>query len=88
MLSQGLAESNMMAFEREHSSTWKSFIAKPGAVVPKQGLGRVGCLLGTGLSISLNELAAAMVDIAIQGTDSQVILNVALVTKGRALTQS
>jgi len=84
---RGLAEANMMAFEREHSSSWKSFIAKPGPVLPRKGLGLVGWLLGTSLSIRVSELAAAMIDTAIQGNDSQVILNVALVTKGRALIQ-
>eukprot|EP01117_Protostelium_nocturnum_P002233 TRINITY_DN12880_c0_g1_i1.p1 TRINITY_DN12880_c0_g1~~TRINITY_DN12880_c0_g1_i1.p1 ORF type:complete len:221 (+),score=38.93 TRINITY_DN12880_c0_g1_i1:45-707(+) len=86
---RGLAESNMCNFEKEHSSVWKSFIAKPAAVLPKKGLGMgtASWLVGSTYSIKINELAAAMIDMAIHGNDAQVILNAPLVSKGRSLLQ-
>ena len=45
----------------------------------------VSMVLGTTLSIKVDELAAAMIDLALDGSERQILENVDLVKKGREL---
>ena len=45
----------------------------------------VSIVLGTTLSIKVDELAAAMINLALDGSERQILENVDLVKKGREL---
>lgn len=58
---------------------------RPGYVYLKNGGGWVGWLLGANLAIREDVLAAAMVDIAVNGAEERVLANQAIIAKGEEI---
>jgi hypothetical protein len=84
---RGLAETKVAAFAEENhlEGKWESWVVKPGGVLWEKGVGSavVECLTGTGLSIRVNELAAAMVETVVSGEGPKVLYTRNLVERGR-----
>ncbi|KAH8669563.1 hypothetical protein BGZ60DRAFT_407788 [Tricladium varicosporioides] len=85
---KGTAELEVMAFEKKkelHNGLWESYIVKPSMVLKKEGqegyLKWVGSFVIGGVYV--DELAAAMIDIATNGSDMQIELNAEVVARGR-----
>ena len=79
-----------MRLEREHPDTFAAFLAQVGSVVPKNNKGLVAVALLTKPLypyIMVDELAAAMIDIALDGGKTQTLTNADLVSQGRLLLQ-
>ncbi|KAI1803736.1 hypothetical protein F4811DRAFT_315927 [Daldinia bambusicola] len=85
---KGRLEIKSLAFAESHATIWKTVIVKPGAVATKALIipGIIATVLGENLSVRVEELAAFMTYIAIdgQGEDS-LIENVRIARKGREL---
>lgn len=86
---QGLAETKIQEFAegKEIQGLWESFIVKPGGILTKDGYmtGLLCCVFGSNLSIRIDELAVTMVDVVLNGSEDPVLLNRAIVAKGREL---
>jgi hypothetical protein len=71
----------------ENKGLWDTVIVKAGFVTSKEGKSprdMLGWVLGTQKSIRVDELAAAMIDIAFHGSKEKTLQdNHALVTRGR-----
>ncbi|KAG0650055.1 hypothetical protein D0Z07_3522 [Hyphodiscus hymeniophilus] len=86
---KGAAESEMLAFAKEEGNDglWQTVIVKAGFVVSKDGRSPrdlMGWVLGTSKSIRVDELAAAMIDIAINWSKQDTLQDCqAMVMKGR-----
>ena len=86
---QGLVETKVQDFPagEEIQGLWETFIVKPGGVLWKDSYitGLLGCVFGSNLSIRIDELAATMVDVAMNGSEDPILLNRDIVLKGREL---
>ncbi|KAI1472389.1 uncharacterized protein F4812DRAFT_408725 [Daldinia caldariorum] len=87
---KGRLETRSLAFAESHATIWKTFIVRPGGVATK-GLmipGIIATILGENWSVRVEELAAFMTYLAIdgQGEDS-LIENARIVRKGRNLLE-
>lgn len=85
---QGEAENQLMQLERENSETFAAFLAQVGSVVPKNNKGLLAVAVLTqplNPYIIVDELAAAMIDIAVNGAETQTISNADLVARGKSL---
>ena len=86
---QGRAQTLLVDFPKQNDTEglWETFIARPGAVLLKSGaMGAIlTYVLGTTLSIRIDELAIAMIDTVLNGTGSQIQSNPELLERGRAL---
>lgn len=86
---QGRAQTLLVDFPKQNDTEglWETFIARPGAVLLKSGA--IGAILtyvlGTTLSIHIDELAIAMIDTVLNGTGPQTQSNPELLERGRAL---
>jgi hypothetical protein len=84
----------MLGFAKEEGSEglWETVIVKAGFVVSKEGKSprdMLGWVLGSSKSIRVDELAAAMIDIAINGSKEDTIQDCqAMVKRGREALQS
>ncbi|KAI2615198.1 hypothetical protein GGR54DRAFT_301675 [Hypoxylon sp. NC1633] len=94
---KGLLETKALAFAESHSAIWKTFILKPGGVVPRKGTGggMVGFLttlfasLGENWSVRNEELGAFMTYLAIDGKgEDSTIENAGIVRKGREVLRA
>jgi hypothetical protein len=90
-------ESKALAFAESHAAIWKTFIVRPGGVVPKKMMAGgvigmitgIGTVLGENWSIRLDELGVFMTYLAINGeTEDSIIENARIVRKGRELLES
>jgi len=79
----------MLSFAKEEGNEgfWETMIVKAGFVVSKQGTSprdMLGWVLGTSKSIRVDELAAAMIDVAINGSKGDTLQDCqAMVMRGR-----
>lgn len=64
--------------EKQHSGSWKSYIVRPSLVTTGEPIYKF--LLG-GNYIPKEELAATIVDLAVNGSDQQTLNNAELVVK-------
>jgi hypothetical protein len=80
----------MMAFPKEAGceNLWETLIVKPAGVLPKDSNGLLTCVMGSDLSIRVDELAASMIDTVLNGSMEQVQSNREMVTKGRKLLKA
>jgi hypothetical protein len=85
---QGTAETEMIAFAEKteiHNGLWSTFIVKPSMVLRKQNSILPWfscCAMGF---VRVDELAAAMIDIARNGSEEQVAQNPEIVMRGRSV---
>jgi hypothetical protein len=87
-LTQGEAENQLIDLERENPTTFAAFLAQVGSVVPKNNKALlVVAMLTQPLNpyIMVDELAAAIIDIAVNGGEGQTLANADLVARGKAL---
>lgn len=63
------------------------YLVKPGGVLPDGGAFIQKWITGDSLSITLSELGAAMVDLAVNGNDQKVFSNQELIGYGRSVIQ-
>lgn len=86
---QGRAQTLLVEFPKQNDTEglWETFIARPGSVQPKSGAtgAILTYVLGTTLSIHVDELAIAMTDTVLNGTGSKIQSNPELLERGRAL---
>jgi hypothetical protein len=86
---QGRAQNLLIGFPKQNDTEglWETFIARPGSVQPKSGAtgAILTYVLGTTLSIRIDELAIAMTDTVLNGTGSKIQSNPELLERGRAL---
>jgi hypothetical protein len=86
---QGRAQTLLVDFPKQNDTEglWETFIARPGSVQPKSGAtgATLTYVLGTTLSIRVDELAIAMTDTVLNGTGSKIQSNPELLERGRAL---
>ncbi|KAF7558431.1 hypothetical protein G7046_g5728 [Stylonectria norvegica] len=94
---KGLLETRSLAYAESHPDTWKTFLVKPGGVVPKKvrGAGLVGMVtgmasaLGENWSIKNDELGAFMTYLAVDGRgEESLIENARIVRRGRELLEA
>lgn len=79
-----------MQLERENPESFAAFLAQVGSVVPKNNKALLSVAVLTQPLypyIMVDELAAAMVDVAVNGAPSQALSNATLVAQGRSLLQ-
>ena len=62
----------------------KTYIVRPGGVLARDGNALLRHLLWT-VAVRTDELAAVMVDLAINGGSEQIVGNKAIIEKGREL---
>jgi hypothetical protein len=85
---KGEAENQLMQLEREDPDTFAAFLAQAGSVIPKNSQ---ALLVVAGLTkplypyVMVDELAAAMIDVALNGGETQTLTNADLVFRGRSL---
>ena len=86
---QGRAQTLLVDFPKQNDTEglWETFIARPGSVQPKSGAtgAILTYVLGTTLSIRVDELAIAMTDTVLNGTGSKIQSNPELLERGRPL---
>lgn len=86
---RGAAEARVLESAEDGSqSGFTVYVVKPGAVLPKDGATFQKCILGDSLSIRINELAATMVDLAVQGNEQKVFHNQEIIKYGRKLQEN
>jgi hypothetical protein len=77
-----------MRLERENPNTFGAFLAQAGSVVPKNNKALLALAVLTqplNPYIMVDELAAAMIDIALNGGETQTLSNADLVLRGTVL---
>jgi len=84
---KGRAEIELMKFTKDsgREEWWKTFIVKPYWVVLKDTNGVFSLIVGANLSIRIQQLAAVMVDVALNGSQDRVFYNSMMVEKAREL---
>jgi hypothetical protein len=70
--SQGLAQTKFLEFGKQNQNV-ETYVVKPAAVLARGAMALLGYLLGT-WSVRVDELAIAMVDLAVNGGSEQVVL--------------
>jgi hypothetical protein len=68
---QGAAEEKAIAFgqREENQGLWDTFVVKPGGVMPNDTNGILQCIAPSSFFLRLDELAAVMVDTAVNGSE-------------------
>ncbi|OTB12767.1 hypothetical protein K445DRAFT_304776 [Daldinia sp. EC12] len=87
---KGRLETRSLAFAKSHAAIWKTFIVRPGAVATENLLipGIIAMVLGENLSVRVEELAAFMTYLAMDGRgEDSLIENTRIVRKGRELLE-
>jgi len=85
-LPQGLSETKQLAFAEEQTKSnhpWETYVVRPGYVLSKERGNIVTAIFGNGFLLRVDELAAAMVEIALNGSQERTLLHPALVKKGK-----
>lgn len=83
--SQGLAQTNFLEFGKQNQNV-QTYVVRPAAVLAKDGSALLRCLLWMA-SVKTDELAAVMVDLAVNGGSEQVVGHKVTVERGRELTK-
>lgn len=88
---RGAAEARVLkSAEDGPRSEFEVYVVKPAAVLPRYNAILERCILGVlgeSLSITINELGAVMVDLAVHGGEQKVILNREIVRLARRLQE-
>lgn len=79
---RGAAEAKVMEFQEQ--GKLEVYIVKPGAVFAKNAGFWQWCV-GDSVSVKIDELAAAMVDLVVRGNEGKVLLNREIAKRGRDL---
>ena len=74
--------------EDDSQSGFTVYLVKPGGVLPKNGAIFQRCLFGDTLSITIGELGATMVDLAVHGNERKVFNNQEIIKHGRKLLEN
>ncbi|ODM24245.1 hypothetical protein SI65_02046 [Aspergillus cristatus] len=82
---RGLAQTKFLEFGKQNQNV-KTYVVRPAAVLAKDGSALLRCLLWMS-SVQTDELAAVMVDLALNGGSEQVVGNKVIVERGRELTK-
>ncbi|KAF2720177.1 hypothetical protein K431DRAFT_286024 [Polychaeton citri CBS 116435] len=82
-LQRGDLESRFVSFEEEHSQHWQTIIAKPAGVLSNDSI--VSKFLLPSFSIWVQHLAEALIDAAINGSETQTLENAELKRRGQML---
>ncbi|KAF7189538.1 Leucinostatins biosynthesis cluster protein T [Pseudocercospora fuligena] len=81
---RGTVEDRVMDLEKQYGQGWKPFIVRPGFVTVREPT--LSPILGN-LYVPVGELAAAMVDAAVNGGEKQILDNADLRQYGKAALQ-
>lgn len=86
---RGLTEAKVLeTAEGTSHDQFAVYLVKPGGVLPNNGAQTLlKCITGDSLSIRINELTAAMVDLAVNGNEQQVFQNQEIIAYGQRLLQ-
>lgn len=96
-LYKGLLETRAIEFANTHSSTWKTYVLKPGGIITRNifdsGIVSVmtsaSAAMGPNWAVKVQELAAFITYLAVDGGDESAITeNRRIVMKGRELLNS
>lgn len=82
--SQGLAELNLVNFAKKNPG-FESYIARPASVQPKHNGAIMSAVMSLLPSVKVDQLAATLVDLAVNGSDRQTWENGQLATRGSTL---
>ncbi|KAI9813119.1 MAG: hypothetical protein M1827_004339 [Pycnora praestabilis] len=84
---RGALETSLLAMATSNPDTFETYIAKPGGVISKEG-GVMNVLKGMNKSVGVAELAAVMLDAALNGSVGDTFQNEDLRTRGKALLEA
>lgn len=88
-VSQGRGETQMVEFAKDPSTGgfWETYAARPGMVVRRGSLSgdAMIAILGDKMSIRSDELALALIDTVVNGSNEDIVQCAALVKKGQQL---
>jgi hypothetical protein len=84
---KGEAENRVLEFAKTHEGVFDAFITRPAWVVPKASEGGILDLVRKALpaKVGVDQLAAVMVDLALNGGKTNILENGELVNRGRVL---
>ncbi|MCJ1242994.1 hypothetical protein MMC30_000190 [Trapelia coarctata] len=71
---RGQVENDLLAYAQEHQDTFETCIMRPGMVLSKETNIR-SLIVGLGPSVRMDVLAAAMLDIALNGSEHRIMEN-------------
>lgn len=71
--------------DKSAQSNFTVYLVKPGLVLPNSGTIIQKCIFGDSLSITLNELGAAMIDLALHGNEQRLFSNQELIKHARTV---
>lgn len=75
-------ENELLAHAREHQDTFETCIVRPGMVLTRESSLR-NWVVGLGPSVRVDVLAAVMLDVALRGSEKQILENSAINELGR-----
>lgn len=75
---------NLLSFARQHRHVFETFVVKPGSVLSKENR-MMSVIMGLSRSVRVDELAAVLVNTALNGSETQTIEYDVLGPQGRAL---
>ncbi|RMJ18263.1 hypothetical protein CDV36_002099 [Fusarium kuroshium] len=93
---KGKLETQTLELAKAHADVWKAFVLKPGGVVPRTMFGSgflgivtsLGTVMGENWSVSIQELGAFMMYLAVDGQGEEpLLLNARIVRRGRELLE-
>ncbi|MCJ1281721.1 hypothetical protein MMC26_001043 [Xylographa opegraphella] len=83
---RGQIEKALVELQKQHNDSITTFIVRPWMVLSKERTA-MSAIASVGPSIRVDELAAAAVNIALTGGDSQIVDNGVLVKQGRQMVR-
>ena len=81
---QGQIENELVELQKQHNDSLATYVVRPWGVLSK-GKTVMSAVASVGFSIRVDELAAAVVDIALRGNGSQIADNAVLVRQGKQI---
>lgn len=84
---QGMTETKLFAFAEDrqlNQRPWEAYVVKPAWVNSKQKGAVFASIFGNRWMIRVDQLGAAMIDIALHGHSERRLLHPAVVAKGKA----
>ncbi|MCJ1413786.1 hypothetical protein MMC32_000111 [Xylographa parallela] len=81
---RGQIENELIELQKQHNDSLATYVVRPWGVLSK-GKTVMSAVASVGFSIRVDELAAAVVDIALRGNGSQIADNAVLVRQGKQI---
>lgn len=82
---RGIAQTKFLEFGKQNQNV-ETYVVKPAAVLAKGAMSMLRYVLGT-WSVRVEDLAIAMVDLAVNGGSGQLVLTKAIVERARVLLE-